>query len=264
MSFDPGLIVGGLLGGFLIGLTGMGGGALLTPMLMFVFHVNPVTAVGSDLVASLVMKPVGGAVHWRTRTVRTDIVRWLCLGSVPGAFLGVGMLRVLSSETADHAVKVLLGAALVATAIVMVIRDRLNRRRAAVVGAAMATSSPAQDLRPAATFALGLIGGIVVGFTSVGSGSLMIVVLSLLYPRLSRAELVGTDLVQAVPLVAAAAIGHLLLGEVEFGLTAALLIGGLPGVFVGARLSSTSATAMVRLAMPAVLVVSGLKMLNVF
>lgn len=262
MALDPGLVMGGLLGGFLVGLTGMGGGALLTPMLVFVFRVDPAAAVGSDLVASLVMKPIGGAVHWRSRTVRTDVVRWLCIGSVPGALVGVVLLQVVSNGGAEDVVKMLLGIALVVTAVAMIVRDRLNRRRAWSPDG----ESPAQEVkvRRVATLALGVAGGLLVGFTSVGSGSLMIVVLSLLYPRLSRRELVGTDLVQAVPLVAAAAIGHLALGDVAFGVTASLLVGALPGVYAGARLSSSGATVIVRTAMPAVLVATGLKLVGAF
>lgn len=262
MALDPGLVMGGLLGGFLVGLTGMGGGALLTPMLVFVFRVDPAAAVGSDLVASLVMKPIGGAVHWRSRTVRTDVVRWLCIGSVPGALVGVVLLQVVSNGGAEDVVKMLLGIALVVTAVAMIVRDRLNRRRAWSPDG----ESPAQEVkvRRVATLALGVAGGLLVGFTSVGSGSLMIVVLSLLYPRLSRRELVGTDLVQAVPLVAAAAIGHLALGDVAFGVTASLLVGALPGVYAGARLSSSGATVIVRTAMPAVLVATGLKLIGAF
>lgn len=262
MSIDFGLVAGGLLGGFLVGLTGMGGGALLTPMLVFFFHVDAAAAVGSDLVASLVMKPIGGAVHWRSRTVRTDIVRWLCLGSVPGAFIGVGLLQVLPEGDTEDVVKVLLGGALLLTAVTMLVRDRLQARRERRLREA--PSAEPTVARAVPTLLLGLFGGAIVGLTSVGSGSLMIVVLSFLYPRLPRHELVGTDLVQAIPLVGAAAIGHVLLGDVRVGVTASLLVGAIPGVYAGARLSSTGATTMVRTAMPAVLVASGLKLVGAF
>jgi uncharacterized membrane protein YfcA len=123
---------------------------------------------------------------------------------------------------------------------------------------------PHSAVRRVPTLLLGLFGGAIVGMTSVGSGSLMIVVLSLLYPKLPRHELVGTDLVQAIPLVGAAAIGHLLTGDVEFGVTTSLLLGAIPGVYIGARFSASGATALVRRAMPVVLIASGLKLLNVF
>ena len=264
MSINPALSAGGLLGGFLVGLTGMGGGALLTPMLVFFFHVDAAAAVGSDLVASLVMKPIGGAVHWRSKTVRTDIVRWLCLGSVPGAFAGVAMLQAIDAQDTETIIKKLLGMALLLTAVTMVVRDVTSRRRAKTE---VATDADTVEVLPTVvralpTLLLGVLGGAIVGLTSVGSGSLMIVVLSVLYPRLPRHELVGTDLVQAIPLVAAAATGHLLLGDVRFGVTASLLVGAIPGVYVGARLSSSGATTLVRTAMPAVLLASGLKLVN--
>lgn len=256
MSIDPALSAGGLLGGFLVGLTGMGGGALLTPMLVFFFHVDAAAAVGSDLVASLVMKPIGGAVHWRSKTVRMDIVRWLCLGSVPGAFAGVAMLQLVDAHDTEAIIKKLLGVALLLTAVTMLVRDYVRRHHAEP------TSGDHSAVRAVPTLLLGVFGGAIVGLTSVGSGSLMIVVLSMLYPRLPRHELVGTDLVQAIPLVAAAATGHLLLGDVRFGVTASLLVGAIPGVYVGAKFSSRGASLLVRRAMPAVLIASGLKLVN--
>jgi uncharacterized membrane protein YfcA len=259
MSIDLGLSLGGFLGGVLVGLTGMGGGALLTPMLVFFFHVDAAAAVGSDLVASLVMKPIGGAVHWRSRTVRTDIVRWLCIGSVPGAFAGVALLQVIDTDHAEGVIKKLLGVALLLTAITMIVRDRMRRHEPRTVD-----DEPHSAARPIPTVLLGLFGGGIVGMTSVGSGSLMVVVLSMLYPKLPRRELVGTDLVQAIPLVGAAAIGHLLTGDVRFGVTSSLLLGAVPGVYLGARFSATGATTIVRQAMPVVLIVSGLKLVNAF
>ena len=256
MSIDLALSGGGLLGGFLVGLTGMGGGALLTPMLVFFFHVDAAAAVGSDLVASLVMKPIGGAVHWRSNTVRIDIVRWLCLGSVPGAFAGVAMLQLVDAHDTEAIIKKLLGVALLLTAVTMLVRDYVRRHHAEP------TSGDHFPVRPVPTLLLGVFGGAIVGLTSVGSGSLMIVVLSMLYPRLPRHELVGTDLVQAIPLVAAAATGHLLLGDVRFGVTASLLVGAIPGVYIGAKFSSRGASVLVRRAMPAVLIASGLKLVN--
>ena len=259
MSINFGLSLGGLLGGLLVGLTGMGGGALLTPMLVFFFHVDAAAAVGSDLVASLVMKPIGGAVHWRSKTVRTDIVRWLCLGSVPGAIAGVAMLQVIDADHTETIIKKLLGVALLLTATTMLVRDRMRRNEPP-----LDDDVPHSGVRRVPTVLLGLFGGAIVGLTSVGSGSLMIVVLSLLYPNLPRHELVGTDLVQAIPLVGAAAIGHVLTGDVRFGVTTSLLIGAIPGVYIGARFSASGANALVRRAIPVVLVASGLKLLGVF
>lgn len=257
MEIDLALSLGGLFGGLLVGLTGMGGGALLTPMLVFFFHVDAAAAVGSDLVASLVMKPIGGAVHYRNRTVRLDIVRWLCVGSVPGALAGVSLLQFVDSANAESLIKKLLGVALLLTAITMLVRDRIKREEPD------GDDSLPTTVRVVPTVLLGLFGGAIVGMTSVGSGSLMIVVLSILYPRLPRHELVGTDLVQAIPLVGAAAMGHIFLGDVRFGVTVSLLIGAIPGVYVGAKVSSRGASKLVKRALPAVLILSGLKLTSI-
>lgn len=252
MDLDPAIVVAGLAVGFTVGLTGMGGGALATPLLILVFRVPAVAAVGSDLVASLLMKPFGGAVHWRHRTVRWDMVRWLVVTSVPSAFAGVLLVRSFGAGI-EPFVERALGVALVAAAISMVLRARIERRR-----------PPADDgppeLRPLPTLAVGVVGGLVVGMTSVGSGSLVIVLLLLVYPALRAADLVGTDLVQAVPLVASAAAAHLLFGDVRLGVTASLALGGIPGVLAGARLSARAPDRIVRPALCAVLLSSGLRL----
>ncbi len=243
------LAMAGLVVGLLVGLTGAGGGAVLTPVLVLFFGLPALAAVGSDLVASLFMKPVGGLVHLHHRTVRLDIVRWLSIGSVPGALVGVGLIS-LTGSSASSVIKPILGVALLATAVAMLVRPRL---------AGLARRAP--GLRPWPTVLVGLMGGLLVGFTSVGSGSLMLVGLTLLYPGLSNAELIGTDLVQAVPLVGAAALGHLLLGDVRLAVAGALMIGAIPGVLLGARLSSYSNGRLARGALVAVLLATGLRML---
>ena len=250
---DPGLVIGGLAGGFTMGLTGMGGGALLTPMLVLLFGVSPTAAVGSDLVTSLAVKPFGGAIHARAGTVRWDLVRWLALGSVPGALLGVALLQAVGTQ-GDSLVQTMLGITLLAAATVMVWRAR---------NPVSDHDGPPTPVRPWPTAALGLVGGTVVGLTSVGSGSLMIAVLTLLYPKLRRSELVGTDLVQAVPLVGAAAIAHLGIGNVSAAITGSLIIGSLPGVIIGASVSAYYDGKLVRAAIPAVLGASALKLLGV-
>jgi uncharacterized membrane protein YfcA len=257
LHHDLAIAVAGLLVGFTVGLTGMGGGALMTPILVLFFRVAPLAAVSSDLVASLVMKPVGGGLHWRRGTVRKDIVAWLAMGSVPAAFAGVLLLRALGAAHTQDLLKRALGLALIASAAAIVLRARIQhlRDRGRDPG-------PAVLNRPA-TVAIGAIGGLIVGMTSVGSGSLIIVMLLFLYPGLSPAELVGTDLVQAIPLVGAAALGHLLFGAFKLGLTAALLAGAIPGVYVGAHLSSRTSQRVVRPALFAVLLTSGLKLVQV-
>ena len=257
LGIDFAVALAGLLVGFTVGLTGMGGGALMTPIMVLVFGVPPLTAVSSDLLVSLVMKPVGGAVHLRRGTVRTDLVRWLVVGSVPAAFAGALLLRAVGPAHVEPLLKRALGLALVATAGSMVLRARITSGRAARF------SQHTVLVRPLPTVAIGLLGGLIVGLTSVGSGSLMIVLLLVLYPGLSSAELVGTDLVQAIPLVASAALGHVLFGDIRLGLTLSLLVGALPGVYVGARLSARAPDRVVRPTLLLVLLTSGLKLLQV-
>lgn len=250
--------VGGLLVGFTVGLTGMGGGALMTPMLVLLFNVNPLAAVSSDIVASVVMKPIGGSVHLRRGTVHHGIVRWLMVGSIPSAFAGVLLLNQLGEGAdLDRVLKVLLGSALLVAATGMTIKVLLQAHR-------QTASSPPEEIvvRVLPTIAVGVAGGLIVGLTSVGSGSLMIVLLLALYPRLQTSSLVGTDLVQAVPLVASAALGHLLFGDFQLGLTTSLLVGCVPGVYVGARLSARAPDHAIRPVLVAVLVASALKLLG--
>ncbi|MCC6381393.1 MAG: sulfite exporter TauE/SafE family protein [Dehalococcoidia bacterium] len=255
MELDWTLALAGLLGGFTVGLTGMGGGALMTPMLVLLFGVQPLAAVGSDLLVSFFMKPVGAGVHMRRGTVRWDVVRWLCLGSVPAAFAGVLVLKAVGTEHVESFLRQAIGLALLASAASMLLRGWFTGRTAG--------EGDAVVLRRAPTIAIGVLGGLMVGLTSVGSGSLIIVMLMLVYPALGVAEMVGTDLVQAIPLVGAAAAGHILFGEVELGLTGALLLGGIPGVFVGAQLSSRAPKRLVRPALAVVLLSSGLKLVGV-
>jgi uncharacterized protein len=261
LHVDPYVAAAGLLVGFTVGLTGMGGGALMTPLLVLVFKVQPLAAVSSDLVAAVIMKPVGGGVHLRRGTVNFALVRWLMVGSVPAAFAGVLVLRQLGDgAVVQGRIKQVLGVALLLAASSIAAKALLQARRAAL---GTASAVRAFQLRPLPTVVIGVVGGLVVGMTSVGSGSLMIVLLLLLYPMLRSSELVGTDLVQAIPLVASAAAGHLLFGDFQVGLTASLLVGSIPGVYLGARLSSRANDAVIRPALVLVLVASGLKLLGV-
>lgn len=254
---DLPLALTGLLVGFTVGLTGMGGGALMTPILVLFFKVSPLAAVSSDLLASLVMKPVGGAIHARRGTVRKDLVLWLCIGSVPSAFAGVLVLRALGAGDVDELLERALGVALIAASLSMLLKAWLQWRRD------QSAEVPEVALRRSATVAIGVLGGLVVGMTSVGSGSLVIVLLMFTYPGLTSAQLVGTDLLQAIPLVGAATLGHVLFGDVRLGLTASLLVGALPGVYAGARLSSRANDKVVRPALFVVLLTSGLKLVQV-
>jgi uncharacterized protein len=259
VDLDFGIALAGFIVGIVVGLTGMGGGALMTPILVLGFGIEPLAAVSSDLVAAVVMKPIGGGIHFRRGTVHTGLVKWLALGSVPGALLGSYFISHLSGDVGDT-IKTVLGIVLLIAAAAMVVRSYLSSRRPVGVEGDQARHVP---VRRAATLAVGLVGGTIVGMTSVGSGSLMIVALMLLYPTLSSRELVGTDLVQAVPLVLAAAIGHLLWGEFELGITSSLLIGSVPGVIIGAHISSRAPDQFIRPLLVLVLALTGLKLLDV-
>jgi len=253
--------------GFTVGLTGMGGGALMTPILVIFFHKTPSTAVSSDLVAAVAMKPVGAGVHIRRKTVRWELVRWLCLGSVPAAFAGV--LLVHASGDSDHVesfTKLFLGYTLSLAAAAMVFKAWLQGRRSARARAGVRTTLASDGtihVRILITLLIGAVGGFLVGLTSVGSGSIIIVCLMLTYPELRGAQLVGTDLVQAVPLVASAALAHIIVGDFQLALTTSILIGALPAVYFGARMSSKAPDGVIRPALVFVLLASALKLLNV-
>ena len=257
-------MLAGALVGFTVGLTGMGGGALMTPILVIVFGINPGTAVSSDLLASLIMKPIGASVHRRQGTISWALAGWLAVGSVPAAFGGVFVLRQLGTGThVTDWIKTLLGWALIVAAVSMVAKAILvvrERRRAP--GLVAEPSIASLDVKRVATVLVGVAGGFVVGMTSVGSGSLMMVMLLLLYPTLSAKQLVGTDLVQAIPLVGSATLSHLLFGHVDFGLTGTILVGSVPGVYLGARVSSRAPDAVIRPVLVVVLFASALKLLD--
>ncbi len=260
MHIDPYIVIGSAIVGFLVGMTGAGGGALMTPMLILLFGVTPSAAISSDLVAAVVMRPVGAAVHLRKGTVNRQLVGWMVLGSVPMAFLGAYLLHVMGdAKSAQSKIETVLGAALLLGAAAMVLRYALDRRDGAKRTGQIHEIVP----RPVPTVLIGMLGGLVVGMTSVGSGSLMIILLLFLYPLLGANQLVGTDLTQAVPLTLAAALGALAFGHVEFGVTLSLILGSVPAVFVGSMLSSSAPDRYIRPVITFVIAASGLKYVGV-
>jgi uncharacterized membrane protein YfcA len=256
MHIDPYIVLGSAVVGLLVGMTGAGGGALMTPMLILLFNIKPSTAISSDLVAAVVMRPIGAGVHLRAGTVNLRLARWMVLGSVPCAFLGAWILHLLgnSSSDQDH-IEVALGTALLVGSVAMVLRLFLDKRDGQDRSAQIHEIVP----RPLRTVAIGMIGGVIVGMTSVGSGSLMIVLLLFMYPTIGAKQLVGTDLTQAVPLTVAAALGALAFGHVEFSVTGSLILGSVPAVFVGSLLSSTVPDRYLRPTIAFVIFASGLK-----
>jgi uncharacterized membrane protein YfcA len=256
MHIDPFIVLGSAIIGFLVGMTGAGGGALMTPMLILLFHVKPSAAISSDLVAAVLMRPFGAAVHLRKRTVNLSLVKWMVIGSVPMAFVGAFLLKELgNSKSAQTNIEKVLGAALLIGAAAMLLRYVLDRRSGQErVGVVHGIRT-----HPLRTVGIGAIGGVIVGLTSVGSGSLMIIMLLFLYPMLGANQLVGTDLTQAVPLTLAAALGQLIFGHVELDVTVSLILGSVPAVLIGSLFSSTAPDRYVRPVITFVIAASGLK-----
>jgi uncharacterized membrane protein YfcA len=228
----------------------------MMPMLVLGFGIPEIVAVSCDVIAATIMKPVGAAVHLKHGTVRRDLAWWLILGSVPTALLSPYLLHLLSD--AGHArtlMRPIIGGTLLVAALAMVAKMMLRRSTAGVPH-----SLVGMPVRPLVTILIGAFGGMVVGMTSVGSGSLMLVLLLWLYPRMSGSELVGTDLVQAVPLVIAAGVGHLFFGQVDWLLTASIVLGTVPGIYLGARFSAKAKDSVIRPIIASVLIALGLKL----
>jgi uncharacterized protein len=261
MRFDLDLAAAGLVVGLLVGLIGMGGGALLTPLLVLLFRVAPLAAISSDLITSLVMMPVGAVVHLRCRTVNWQLIRWLTVGSVPAAFAGAVIIGTIGHAPGVQAdLTLAIGIALCTSVGMTLVRQVLDRRASRRGG----HDSRPLIVHPLRTVAIGVIGGFAVGMTSVGGGSLVIALLLITYPgQLRPAQLAGTGLVQAIPLVATATVGHLLYGDVHLAAATSLLLGALPGVYLGARLSTRGPAAVIRPLIVAVLLASGLALLKV-
>ena len=246
--------------GIVVGLTGMGGGALMTPALIFL-GIPPTAAVANDLVAASVNKSVGAAVHWREGTPNLKLAGWLICASVPTAFAGAFIIEAIgASEEQETFVTYAIGAALLFTAATYALRMYLQLRHV-TAGNTLAENNP--TIRPVPTLLVGAFGGLLVGITSVGSGSLIMVALLLLYPTLSAVRLVGTDLVQAVPLVLSAAVSHVLVSGVDWAVLIPLIVGGSPGTFLGARMANWVSQSVVRRGIVIVLSLTGLKMLGV-
>ena len=257
---DPYIVLGSAVVGLLVGLTGAGGGALMTPMLILLFSVKPTAAISSDLVAAVFMRPVGAAVHLKRGTVNLRLAAWMSAGSVPAAFAGAYVLHLLGhTKAAVHNIEIALGSALLVGAGAMILRYLLDRSS----GRRRRGRATDISVRPLSTLAIGVLGGLAVGTTSVGAGSLMVVLLMFAYPTLAARQLVGTDLTQAIPLTGAAALGALTFGHVAFPLTTAIVVGSVPAVLVGSLLSSRVPDRYLRPAITLVILASGLKYVGV-
>lgn len=247
----------GLLVGCLVGLTGVGGGALMTPILVLLFGVSPATAVGTDLLFASITKTAGSAVHGWKETVDWKIVRRLATGSVPAAIatlIGISWFGKIGKES-GHVILLVLGGMLVLTSVATLFQKKL---------AIFAKSHDRLDEGKArlSTVALGAGLGTVVTLSSVGAGAIGVTALLMLYPALRVSRIVGSDIAHAVPLTLVAGVGHWMIGGVDFTLLLNLLLGSIPGVILGSLLSARAPDHFLRPVLAAVLLLSGIKLLS--
>jgi len=251
-----GILVMGLLLGFLVGLTGVGGAALLTPILIL-FGISPSIAVGTDLFYNSITKLFGSIQHWRQKTINLTLVKYLAIGSIPSAILAVGILHLFNSffHNQEIIIKHALGYVLILVALTTLFKTfakgkfEWNRLQL----------KPLHE-KKALTISIGAVVGFIVGMTSIGSGSLFALAMMYLY-RMSPAELVGTDIAHAFLLVTAAGLMHAGIGNVDYLLTVNLLIGSIPGVILGSTLSSKIPAKPLRTILAIIILISGLKLI---
>ncbi len=255
-AIEPVFVLAGFVVGALVGITGAGGGALMTPILIF-FGIPPISAVGTDLLYAALTKMGGTAVHGYNKTVDWRVVVRLATGSIPGAALTVAVLYELNidSTTTQILITRVLGAALLLTALSLFFRKPMTRLVTAHVG------DFDSDLVRRLTIAAGFLLGVLVSVSSVGAGAIGVTVLILLYPKMPTSRIVGSDIAHAVPLTLIAGLGHWLLGSIDWVLLVTLLIGSLPGIIVGSHLAARLPETVVRLMLGATLLVVCVKLL---
>jgi uncharacterized membrane protein YfcA len=255
------ILVAGFLVGTVVGLTGMGGGALMTPALIFLGVGDAATVVTADLTAAAVYKTGGAVVHHREGSPNLTLAKWLIIGSVPMALLGPHLVvrATDSPEQLDHVLKMSIGFALLLAAATYALRLYIGLRRVRRGGP---VADPDPHIRPLPTLLVGALGGLLVGVTSVGSGSVIMIALLMLYPGLSAVKLVGTDLVQAVPLVLAAAISNIALHGLDWSVTVPLIIGSVPGSILGSKIAPRVHQSYIRRGIVVVLTMSGVALLD--
>jgi len=239
--------------GAIVGLTGVGGGSLMTPLLVLLFGVSPATAVGTDLLYAAITKAGGVIVHGRRGHIRWDIVGRLACGSLPGSLITLAILATLKVDAASLAKLVThsLGVALILTAFAILLKHRLQRWGRNSDGAWR------ERWIGSLTVLVGFVLGVLVTLSSVGAGALGVAALFFLYPRLATVGIVGSDIAHAVPLTLVAGLGHAQLGTVDFGLLGSLLIGSLPGIALGSMLSARLPDTLLRSGLASILVIVG-------
>ena len=255
---NPLYSLSGLVVGILVGLTGVGGGSLMTPLLVLLFHIHPTTAVGTDLLYASATKTVGTGVHGSKGTVQWGIVGRLALGSVPATAITLWFISQQGkhADTGHSVITVVLGWALLATAIAILFRKTIVAFFA----------SRSADLEPGQvtilTVTLGVVLGVLVSLTSVGAGAIGMTVLLILYPKRDVAQLVGSDIAHAVPLTLLAGLGHWMMGSVDWMLLVSLLVGSIPGIIGGSLLGARAPDGVLRPILAGVLVLVGAKLLT--
>jgi uncharacterized membrane protein YfcA len=256
-DINPLYSVAGLFVGILVGLTGVGGGSLMTPLLVLAFGFHPTTAVGTDLLYASATKSVGTAVHGFNRTVDWRVVGRLATGSVPATILTLLALAYAGRkfDGTEHVISTVLGATLIATAIAMFLRKRIH----AYFTSRPSTFAPGNVLW--LTILLGAVLGVLVSLSSVGAGALGMTALLILYPHLATNRLVGSDIAHAVPLTLIAGMGHWAMGSVDLGLLLSLLVGSVPGIIIGSVLSARAPDHVLRAILAGTLAVVGGKLL---
>ncbi|EAR62441.1 sulfite exporter TauE/SafE family protein [Neptuniibacter caesariensis] len=248
----------GLVVGFIVGLTGIGGGALMTPILIVVFGIPPVVAVSTDLLYAAITKCGGMISYARKKLVEWRVVLFMLLGSIPGSLLTIRYLQGLDGlEQIEHLMNLTLGVSLVLTSIAVFLRNKI--RNQAMKWQHTSAASHARKWRPVVTVLMGMILGALVTLSSVGAGALGTALLILLYPRMSMPTIVGTDLVHAVVLTSIAGAGHYQMGSVDMDLLIYLIIGSLPGVFLGSHIGTRISPKVMQPIMGSILFAIGLR-----
>ena len=254
------IVAAGFFVGVVVGLTGMGGGALMTPALLFLGVGEAATVVTADLTAAAIYKTGGALVHRREGSPNMQLAKWLVLGSVPMALLGPYLVNWLAApEDLDATLKLCIGFALLFAAATYALRLYINLKRVRGDGE---QADPNPTIRPIPTLLVGALGGLLVGITSVGSGSVIMIALLMLYPGLSAVKLVGTDLVQAVPLVMAAAFSNIALHGLDWTVLIPLVIGSVPGTLLGSKIAPRMPQSFIRRGIVVVLTMSGVALLD--
>lgn len=254
------IVAAGFFVGIVVGLTGMGGGALMTPALIFLGVGEAATVVTADLTAAAIYKTGGAIVHKREGSPNMQLAKWLILGSVPMALLGPYLINWFADpEDLDTTLKLCIGFALLFAAATYALRLYINLKRVRGDGE---QADPNPAIRPIPTLLVGALGGLLVGITSVGSGSVIMIALLMLYPGLSAVKLVGTDLVQAVPLVMAAAISNIALHGLDWAVLIPLVVGSVPGTLLGSKIAPKVPQSYIRRGIVVVLTMSGVALLD--